>query len=123
MTQLPGDAELHRQVSPKLLKMDGTVMSSAFVPKKTDNDKLSTRQGAIMSPKTAYNLHISLGLNSVGTWSFYVRDADPAVVLDDAQNADAHASVCFHHCNSRGEREKLGKQIRARAVMTHRPAA
>lgn len=123
VTQLPEDAELHRQVSPALLKMDGTVMSSAFIPKNTDQDKLSTRQGAIMPPKVAHEFHINLGFESVGTWSFYVRDASPAIALDDAQNGDAHASVCFDHCSSRGAREKLGKQIRAYAAITYKPAA
>ncbi len=123
VTQLPADAELHRQVNPDLLKMDGTVMSSAFIPKKTDQDKLSTRQGAIMTPRDAYDFHIGLGLKSAGTWSFYTRDAAPAIVLDDAQSGDAHASVCFDHCPSRRAREKLGKQIRACAKMTYKPVA
>lgn len=121
VTQLPDAAELHRQVSPALIKMDGTVMSSAFIPKKTDQDKLSTRQGASMSSAAAYDYHIKLGFESVGTWSFTVIDANPAIVLDDAQNGDAHASVCFNHCHSRSAREKLGKQIRACAVRTYKP--
>lgn len=118
---LPDDAELHRQVHPKLLDMSGNAMSSAFIPKKSDYNRLSTRQGSLMSPRAAFEYHVALGLESAGSWTFFVRDAAPAIVLDDAVNGDAHASVCFDHCPSRGAREKLGKQIKSRARATYKP--
>lgn len=123
VNRLPLDAELHRQVHPDLFKMDGSVMSSAFVPKTNDHDKLSTRQASLMTPEGAFNFHASLGLSSAGTWTFAVRDVEPAEVLDDASGDDAHASVCFDHCSSRGARERLGKKIRAAARQTFRAAA
>lgn len=123
VTPLPLDAELHRQVHPDLLMMDGSVMSSAFIPKPSDQDKLSTRQGTLMTPQEALEFHIRLGYQSVGTWSFFVSDAAPAVALDDSAGNDAHASVCFDHCPSRRARDRLGKQIKAHAKQTYAPAA
>ncbi len=118
------DAELHRQVHPRLVMIDGEVMSGAFTPSRNDDDKLSTRQGALMSPRAASHYHVSiLGLASAGTWTFTVADADPAVVLDDSVDDDAHASVCFDHCPTRGAREKLAKQIKSRARNSYTPEA
>ncbi|MFF7192654.1 hypothetical protein ACFZAM_02910 [Streptomyces sp. NPDC008079] len=106
---------LLRQAAPKQLVDEGAPSWEVFRPTSRDEDRLSTRQGSLMTAQQAFEAHVKDGYQSAGTWAVSVAETEAvdARSIDDAELPDsppAHASIDFRGMASK--RVKMSAAIR-----------
>jgi hypothetical protein len=127
------DELLLRQVHPNN-SQEGRPTSAAFEPGDGDEGKLSVSRNSLISPKDAYNRHVSgKNLPSLGVWGVTNGECtanelsvipDPIVDSDPIPD-DAHALILFGALGSRARKtkaRKLAGLARERGIM-YPPAA
>lgn len=112
------DEVLLRQVHPEELDEAVGIQSLAFRPGSSHGFLLSTLREAV-GPETAFERHVTAGLESAGTWGVSVGEAEgqSLVCLDDADPPDTpedHASIDFN---------VVGRKQQVRAARGLRDAA
>lgn len=92
------DELMYRQVHPDH-REEGRVTRACFNPHFTrDPDDVSVARASLTTPKAAFDLHISQGKQSLGTWAVSVGECNSAKLqcFEAAVPEDpAHASICF----------------------------
>jgi hypothetical protein len=114
------DEVLFRQVHPIHLD-DGVLSSAAFIPGRGHNGKLSTLRNRVGAEEAHRRWTSQPGHESCGTWGISVGEAAAISLPTLADETlpdmpDAHASIDFENCASKGEISRSAKKLRNHAT-------
>lgn len=112
---------LLRQVHPNFLE-DGVPSSLAFLPKQSDQGKLSVYDGDQVSPVQSHAHYTDiLNLASTGVWAITKEEADEVGTIaehDPLPDFDAHAILDFNQLPQSSNKtwRKAAKKLKAHAI-------
>lgn len=123
---------LFRQVHPELLH-GGVPASTAFVPTRSDEGKLSVDRSSLTTAKEAFELYMANGLLSCGTYGVTIGEfsvhgllyaPDPIRGVPGQKDNLAHAVVDYSSLGSTSKQKNVGKRLAAVAAargVLHKP--
>ncbi|OIN59963.1 hypothetical protein [Arsenicibacter rosenii] len=119
---------LHRQIHPNFVQnkivstqafiKENDVASLSFVPKESDNNKLSVYNGDKFTPEQAYD-HYTQKFTSFGVLSISKSECDsitPLSVAEDNDPFDGHSYIDFTAISSKNQIKIKAQKLRDTAI-------